>query len=154
APTNQMNTKPQPMSISQLCQQDDQNDYRHSSHTFPQHHSDANLNNYRNGDHDSHFSSNSSSELEEEEDDDNDMSRYERPEAEQLAAEALGNMANSGNGHHINSSTTNPAPFISRMSSIPLVNSAIKAYESGKQNSKVVKVSVFLFIFSFISEYN
>ncbi|KAF9578795.1 hypothetical protein BGW38_005238 [Lunasporangiospora selenospora] len=61
-----------------------------------------------------------------------------------MAAEVLGDMAN---GSHptdassaIDSSQSASAkPFISRMSSLPLVNSALKAYENGKQNSKVMK---------------
>ncbi|KAG0227857.1 hypothetical protein BGW42_002548 [Actinomortierella wolfii] len=57
---------------------------------------------------------------------------------EQLAAEALGNMANA-NMTSSDGSVPSSAPFISRMSSLPIVNSAIKAYESGKQNSKVMK---------------
>ncbi|KAF9328016.1 hypothetical protein BG006_008761 [Podila minutissima] len=56
---------------------------------------------------------------------------YAAQDPEQLAAEALGDMANRG--------SFVAAPFISRMSSLPIVNSALKAYESGKQNSKVMK---------------
>lgn len=64
------------------------------------------------------------------------------PDAEQLAAEALGDMANRG--------SFVAAPFISRMSSLPLVNSALKAYESGKQNSKVMKVCNFFRLICFV----
>lgn len=65
---------------------------------------------------------------------------YATQDPEQLAAEALGDMANRG--------SSVAAPFISRMSSLPIVNSALKAYESGKQNSKVMKVRNFYTLFS------
>lgn len=63
--------------------------------------------------------------------------------AEQLAAEALGDMIKVSHEASGPSSFMAQAPFISRMSSLPIVNSALKAYESGKQSSKVMKVRDF-----------
>jgi len=147
------------MSISQLCQQDPSDDENHrdldqdpfelnSDDEHNHHHNtngnhDYHTNGHSNGNGNSnghhhtnggaHYS-NSSDEFEEF-DDRPRSSPSSRPDDEQLAAEALGDMANS-----IPSSAPT-APFISRMSSLPIVNSALKAYESGKQNSKVMKVT-------------
>ncbi|KAF9206297.1 hypothetical protein BGZ49_002690 [Haplosporangium sp. Z 27] len=137
APTRDQ-AKVQPMSISQLCQQDDFNDDELDYSVKQELDQDPlDLNSDADADDDSphrnnnHYS-NSSDDFEEFDD--------HRDADEQLAAEALGDMAN---GAHTSSSTSSfPAPatpFISRMSSFPLVNSAIKAYESSKQNSKVMK---------------
>ncbi|KAF9905320.1 hypothetical protein EC991_001742 [Linnemannia zychae] len=111
--------KAQPMSISQLCQQNDSDELEYS---------------------------NSSDEFEEfDTSPRSTRDQQQQPDpAEQLAAEALGDMANAA--ARTTSSTASSSsfaapttPFISRMSSLPLVNSALKAYESGKQNSKVMK---------------
>ncbi|KAF9299693.1 hypothetical protein BGZ74_008755 [Mortierella antarctica] len=158
--------KAQPMSISQLCQQDPSDDEHHrdldqdpfelnsddeGNHHHNNHHhnntnghsngngyhtngnGNGNGHHYANGGGAAHYN-NSSDEFEEFDDRPRSSSSSSRPDpAEQLAAEALGDMANS-----IPSSAPT-APFISRMSSLPIVNSALKAYESGKQNSKVMK---------------
>ncbi|KAF9346144.1 hypothetical protein BGX26_002366 [Mortierella sp. AD094] len=139
--------KVQPMSISQLCQQNDSDeelayDVKQELDQDPLDlNLDADDDSIR---HNNNHYSNSSDEFEEF--DDSPRSRAaaveQRDADEQLAAEALGDMAN---GARTSSSTfVAPAtPFISRMSSLPLVNSAVnsalKAYESGKQNSKVMK---------------
>ncbi|KAF9316878.1 hypothetical protein BG003_001469 [Podila horticola] len=156
--------KTQPMSISQLCQQDPSDDEHHRdldqdpfelNSDDEGHHHDTNGNSNGDGYHTNgngngngnvngnghHYTngggahySNSSDEFEEFDDRPRSSSSSSRPDPdEQLAAEALGDMANS-----IPSSAPT-APFISRMSSLPIVNSALKAYESGKQNSKVMK---------------
>ncbi|KAF9147164.1 hypothetical protein BG015_011240 [Linnemannia schmuckeri] len=166
--------KAQPMSISQLCQQNDSdNDFNRNNHTVVKQELDQDpldLNNaeshyqqqhqYRNGNNNNHYNNNqhrySNSSDEFEEFDTTPRSRQQQqpvPDpAEQLAAEALGDMANATPRSSSSSSTTTTTttsssssfvapttPFISRMSSLPLVNSALKAYESGKQNSKVMK---------------
>ena len=38
-----------------------------------------------------------------------------------------------------------PPDFVSRVSSLPLVGTALRAYEQGKASSRVVKVRLFLF---------
>ncbi|KAF9023373.1 hypothetical protein BGZ52_012931, partial [Haplosporangium bisporale] len=149
--------KAQPMSISQLCQQDPSDDenhrdldqdpfelnsddelnHQHNTNGNHGYHTNGHSNDNGNGNGHHHTNggahySNSSDEFEEFDDRPQSFSSS-RPDAEQLAAEALGDMANS-----IPSSAPT-APFISRMSSLPIVNSALKAYESGKQNSKVMK---------------
>ncbi|KAI8352643.1 hypothetical protein B0O80DRAFT_79853 [Mortierella sp. GBAus27b] len=142
-------TKAQPMSISQLCQQGDSDagpghnhkedldqdpltldseddgsvDHRQNNHYD---HSANGINGNGNG----HYS-HSSDEFEEV--DDSPRPKSGREADEQLAAEALGSMASG--------SRPTSSMFMSRMSSLPLVNSAIKAYETGKQNSAVMKVS-------------
>ncbi|KAF9920941.1 hypothetical protein FBU30_009108 [Linnemannia zychae] len=157
--------KAQPMSISQLCQQDDSDNDFHNSpvkqeldqdpldlnssseqpYQQQQHYRNGNNNHYNNN---QHRYSNSSDEFEEF--DTSPRSRQHNSNvpdpAEQLAAEALGDMANARLPSTTASTTANSGsfatpstPFISRMSSLPLVNSALKAYESGKQNSKVMK---------------
>jgi hypothetical protein len=147
------------MSISQLCQQDASDDEHHrdldqdpfelNSDDEGHHHTtngNSNGNGYHtngigNGHHHTngggaHYS-NSSDEFEEFDDRPRSSSSSSRPDPdEQLAAEALGDMANSI------PSAAPTAPFISRMSSLPIVNSPLKAYESGKQNSKVMKVTI------------
>ncbi|KAG0253248.1 hypothetical protein BG011_006451 [Mortierella polycephala] len=156
APAKDQTKSSQPMSISQLCQQDsdDEMHHSHSSNTQQDLNQDpldldvenqAN-NNYTNGNpHDNqngyNNSNNNNCSSSDEFEEFNDSSRSRGPTAhpdpaEQLAAEALGDMANPARA---SSFATPNAPFISRMSSLPLVNSAIKAYESGKQNSKVMK---------------
>ncbi|KAF9998415.1 hypothetical protein BGZ80_005842 [Entomortierella chlamydospora] len=139
--------KVQPMSISQLCQQNDSDEELVYDVKQELDHDPLDLN--LDADHgsipnnNSHHYSNSSDEFEELDDSPRARAAADQRDAdEQLAAEALGDMAN---GARTSSSTfAAPAtPFISRMSSLPLVNSAVnsalKAYESGKQNSKVMK---------------
>ncbi|KAG0342957.1 hypothetical protein BG004_005532 [Podila humilis] len=151
--------KAQPMSISQLCQQDPSDDElnrrdlahdsfelnsdddmeRHTNHhtngSNGNGHITSNGSGYR---HHGYSNNNSSDEFEEYEDRNTRSSNAVGPDpAEQLAAEALGDMANS---LPPSTSAAQPAaPFIYRMSSLPIVNSALKAYETGKQNSKVMK---------------
>ncbi|KAF8939582.1 transcription factor Opi1-domain-containing protein [Dissophora ornata] len=149
--------KAQPMSISQLCEQtqsDDEPNYgireeldqdpldlnAEDSNTINHNQSDNHNHNGTNG----HYS-NSSDEFEEF--DDSPRSRpgpedVQRDANEQLAAEVLGDMANAARTSSSTPSGPNAVPntpFISRMSSLPLVTSALKAYENGKQNSKVMK---------------
>ncbi|KAG0015975.1 hypothetical protein BGZ82_001227 [Podila clonocystis] len=111
------------MSISQLCQDDNLHRFKRELDQDP-----PDLYSSDNDDFDSPYVNSR---------DTDDYAHYD-PEChyptqdpEQLAAEALGDMANHG--------SFVAAPFISRMSSLPIVNSALKAYESGKQNSKVMK---------------
>ncbi|KAG9062686.1 hypothetical protein KI688_004991 [Linnemannia hyalina] len=178
-------TKAQPMSISQLCQQNDSDDdfnrnnlttvkqeldqdpldlnnsEPHYQQQQQQHYRNGNDNNNNNNNNNNHYNNNqhrySNSSDEFEEFDTTPRSSQQQQQsvpdpAEQLAAEALGDMANAAPRSSSSSTTTTttttsssssfvaPAtPFISRMSSLPLVNSALKAYESGKQNSKVMK---------------
>jgi hypothetical protein len=165
-PTAKDHSKAQPMSISQLCQQDSDNDI-HSIHDLDQDPLDIN----NSGDEsDSHYQSyrrhrqqalynnqNGYSEASDMEDSTYHHQQQQhhhramagnnsQPDsAEQLAAEALGDMANASRADA--SSYPAPAgPFMSRMSSLPLVNSAmssaLKAYENTKQNSKVMKVAI------------
>ncbi|KAK3806872.1 MAG: transcription factor Opi1-domain-containing protein [Linnemannia gamsii] len=156
-PTAKDHSKAQPMSISQLCQQDSDNDI-HSKHDLD--HDPLDLNS---GDEsDSHFQSyrhnnrifnnNGYSETSDIEDDSYQQHHHHRvmtgnsnqpDSAEQMAAEALGDMANASHTEASSSSAAPAGPFMSRMSSLPLVNSAmnsaLKAYENTKQNSKVMK---------------
>ncbi|CAO3572565.1 unnamed protein product [Mortierella alpina] len=161
APSKEHSKAAQPMSISLLCQQEDSDvelECRSNSDDLSRDaldldpkvnelgHSNGNDTNNSNNssssrdNHNDHYS-NSSDEFEEF--DDSPRSRAGPDPAEQLAAEALGDMANVARTSSPSSSNgafaTPAAPFISRMSSLPLVNSALKAYESGKQNSKVMK---------------
>ncbi|KAI7826969.1 transcription factor Opi1-domain-containing protein [Gamsiella multidivaricata] len=150
-------TKAQPMSISQLCQQNDSDDELNHHHDVKEEldqdpldlNADDNAGRYRqsNG-HNDHHSGHSSDEFEELDDSPRSRPGLEasaRDADEQLAAEALGDMANAARTSSASSVTSNGAfaapntPFMSRMSSFPIVNSALKAYESGKQNSKVMK---------------
>ncbi|KAG0085002.1 hypothetical protein BGZ93_009543 [Podila epicladia] len=113
---------PRPMSISQLCQDDNLHSVRRELDQDPPdlYSGDDDLDSsyINNGDADDYAH--------------HDLEcAYTTQDSEQLAAEALGDMANRG--------SFVAAPFISRMSSLPIVNSALKAYESGKQNSKVMK---------------
>ncbi|KAF9148342.1 hypothetical protein BG015_009925 [Linnemannia schmuckeri] len=159
-PTAKDHSKAQPMSISQLCQQDSDNDI-HSKHDLDQDPLDLNS-----GDEsDSHYQSyrrhrqqalynnnNGYSEASDMEENNYHQQQHHhrtmtdnnsQPDsAEQLAAEALGDMANASRADP--ASYAAPAgPFMSRMTSLPLVNSAmssaLKAYENTKQNSKVMK---------------
>lgn len=63
----------------------------------------------------------------------------------ELAAEALGNLRHSvGNSRSMGSESElsdqpNPEHFLNRVSNIPIVNSALRAYEQSKANSFVVK---------------
>lgn len=154
------------MSISQLCQQDSDSDI-HSKHDLDQDPLDLN----NSGDEsDSHYQSyhrhrqhtlySNQDGYSEASDMDDSTYHHQQQEhhrramegnnnqpdyAEQLAAEALGDMANASRADA--SSYSAPAgPFMSRMSSLPLVNSAmssaLKAYENTKQNSKVMKVTI------------
>lgn len=155
-PTAKDHSKAQPMSISQLCQQDSDNDIR-SKHDLDQDpldlnsgdESDSHYQSYRRHRQQAIYNNNGYSEASDMED-----SHYHQQQqhhhrhamtdnnnqpdsAEQMAAEALGDMANA-------SSQAAPAgPFMTRMTSLPLVNSAmssaLKAYENTKQNSKVMK---------------
>jgi len=145
-------SKAQPMSISQLCRQDDSDDELHNiKQELDRDRLD--LNSGEDSDYGSYQDRQNgqdrysqSSDLDDDEYEDyhrnngrtNGRNGADEPDyAEQLAAEALGDMANARSG-----SFMAPAvPFISRMSSLPLVNSALKAYESSKQNNKVMKVS-------------
>ncbi|KAG0250551.1 hypothetical protein BG011_008262 [Mortierella polycephala] len=157
-------SKAQPMSISQLCQQDDSSDAgtriikQEFDNDLLDINSDDNDNEldtpYMNGRSErvghsiGPFSNGrdiyrQSSDIEEDNyyGQSNNHRRHtmdaQSDEAEQLAAaEALGDMANSAR------TTPGSGPFMSRMTSlsnIPIVNSALKVYESGKQNSKVMK---------------
>lgn len=138
--------KTQPMSISRLCQQDDSN-----VHTVKQELDQDPLDLYSDDD-DDHFNlpymnnnRGTYSDYDQHHDldgDYNDGAASPGP-AEQLAAEALGDMVNANLEVSDSSSFMAQAPFISRMSSLPIVNSALKAYESGKQSSKVMKVRNF-----------
>ncbi|KAG0289829.1 hypothetical protein BGZ98_003693 [Dissophora globulifera] len=161
------NSRAQPMSVSELCQQDySDDDDLHTKHDLDHDpldlNSDDDAESSYNATSRDRYSSNHSrqhrpniysqpSDVEDVRDYDQ-FSNHPRhmdselsESAEQLAAEALGDMANASS--HLtpsssSSSLTAPAaaaPFISRMSSLPLVNSALKAYENGKQNSKVMK---------------
>ncbi|KAF9943914.1 hypothetical protein BGZ70_005258, partial [Mortierella alpina] len=154
-------SKAQPMSISQLCQQDYESHLQASTHDLVHDrldlHSGDDLDlHYRNNgngfhQHNGRSVYNQGSDL-----DEDDYEEYsnrgrepmdERADsAEQLAAEVLGDMVNANRASDAVDAATNDAafvapanPFMSRMSSLPLVNSALKAYESGKQNSKVMK---------------
>ncbi|KAF9165153.1 hypothetical protein DFQ26_000543 [Actinomortierella ambigua] len=116
--------------------QDVDGDSYYAHHQHHNHHHQQQPHHHHHHHHHQRSSSSSSSSFAYYADDNRDP---RAPDAdEQLAAEALGNMANgslaSAEGHAASS-----APFISRMSSLPIVTSAIKAYESGKQNSKVMK---------------
>lgn len=158
-------SKAQPMSISQLCQQDytsdeelhnakqdldqDPLDLNSEDRPAPPYMTSRN-NGYTHRMHQNgHESYNQSSDVEQDFDQFSNHPRHireEQPEAEQLAAQVLGDLANATRSTATASSGTGSsfmipaAPFISRMSSLPLVNSALKAYENGKQNSKVMKV--------------
>ncbi|KAG0361774.1 hypothetical protein BGZ54_008969 [Gamsiella multidivaricata] len=151
------------MSISQLCQQDYtsddelnniKQDLDQSPHDLDSEDDldSSHMNNGRNGFTNSHTRQNGrqiysqSSDIEEEFDQFSNHRRHttddEPDSAEQLAAEALGDMANVGRS--TSSSTSGsfiaPAgPLLSRMSSLPIVNSALQAYSNGKQNSKFMK---------------
>ncbi|KAF9432228.1 hypothetical protein BGZ76_011088 [Entomortierella beljakovae] len=144
--------KAQPMSISQLCQQNDSDDelIYDAKQDLEQDPLDLNS---EGDDHirrnDNHQYSNSSDEFEEFDDSPRSRSLTSgQREDERLAAEALGDMANGSlsSSAPMNTSSSFAAPstpFISRMSSFPLVNSAVssvvQAYASGKQSSKVMK---------------
>ncbi|KAF9956989.1 hypothetical protein BGZ65_002308 [Modicella reniformis] len=158
-------SKAQPMSISQLCQQDYSDDDLHNikqdltqdpldlksednpeppyilGHNGYSHHM------HQNG-HDLYSQQPSNVEVESDQFSSNHQRREEQPDsAERMAAEALGDMARSTSAAPsgaAGSSFMAPAgPLFSRMSNLPLVNSAVnsarKAYENGKQNSKVMK---------------
>ncbi|KAG0201302.1 hypothetical protein BGX28_005827 [Mortierella sp. GBA30] len=157
-------SKAQPMSISQLCQQDDESG--HEPHTIKQDldHDPLDLNSEsdsdsrylnRNGNgHYQHSRRDVYGQLSDVDEDDYDEFSNHGREAmdeeadsdEQLAAEVLGDMANAGRSSVSTAATAGGSsfvapskPFITRMSSLPLVNSALMAYENGKQNSKVMK---------------
>ncbi|KAF9121603.1 hypothetical protein BGW39_010402 [Mortierella sp. 14UC] len=156
-PTAKDYSKAQPMSISQLCQQDSDTDI-HSKHDLDQDPLDLNSGD----DSDSHFQyyrrdrfynndNNNHGYSETSDVEDNTYHRRvmttnnsNQPDsAEQMAAEALGDMANAPRTDATSYSAVPAGPFMSRMSSLPLVNSAmnsaLKAYENTKQNSKVMK---------------
>ncbi|KAG0203590.1 hypothetical protein BGX28_004193 [Mortierella sp. GBA30] len=156
APAKEHTKTTQPMSISQLCQQEDSDielEYSQMPEdldrdpldldsdvddSYSQSNSNSNSNNSIKDINNIDQYSNSSDEFEEF--DDTPRPTAGPDPAEQLAAEALGDMANAARTSTSSGSTaTQAAPFISRMSSLPLVNSALKAYVSGKQNSKVMK---------------
>lgn len=130
------------MSISRLCQQDDSN-----VHTVKQELDQDPLDLYTDDDDDhldlaymnnNRGTYNSYSQHHDPDDDYDDGAASPGP-AEQLAAETLGDMVNANLEVSDTSSFMVQAPFIARMSSLPIVNSALKAYESGKQSSKVMK---------------
>ncbi|KAF9153659.1 hypothetical protein BGX20_004856, partial [Mortierella sp. AD010] len=160
--------KTQPMSISQLCQQDDLDDNLHSmKHDLDQDSLDLNseddhsppyLNRPKgyaysttNG-HRSHTRRNGSV-YDLPSDTEDDFAQYSNhrrrtnddvPDSdEQLAAEVLGDMANARGADSTPTGgsfmSTAGNPLFSRMTSLPGVSTALKAYENGKQNSKVVK---------------
>ncbi|KAF9913922.1 hypothetical protein BX616_009300 [Lobosporangium transversale] len=145
------------MSISQLCQQDDNtNEGIHNlGHELDQ--DPLNLNsededqlssyNNRNKNHrriqrNGHEVYSQSSDNEEDPDQYSNHRRHinsDEPDSdEQMAAEALGGMANARTPT-VTASGAGSSFLFSRMSSLPVVNSALKAYENGKQNSKVMK---------------
>ncbi|KAG9322006.1 hypothetical protein KVV02_008169 [Mortierella alpina] len=155
-------SKAQPMSISQLCEQDYESQLQTSKHELDHDHLDRNseddsdahyLNRSGNGYHQLNGRSVYIQNSDLDEDDYDEYSNRAREpmderadSAEQLAAEVLGDMANANRASAAvvagssESALVAPAnPFMSRMSSLPLVNSALKAYENGKQNSKVMK---------------
>ncbi|KAF9346724.1 hypothetical protein BGX34_003690 [Mortierella sp. NVP85] len=135
APTRDQ-TKAQPMSISQLCHSDTDTSPKEGLEQDPLT-LDDDIGRFSspdptanpNGCHYTH-----SDDEFEELDDPRPKSTTVSREDEQIAVEALGSMAN---GSRPLSSSS--AMFMSRVSSLPLVNSAIKAYETGKQNSAVMK---------------
>ncbi|KAG0376279.1 hypothetical protein BGX24_007995 [Mortierella sp. AD032] len=156
-PTAKDHSKAQPMSISQLCQQDSDNDI-HSKHDLDHDpldlnsgdESDSQFQSYRHNNR--IFNNNGYSETSDIEDDSYQQHHHHRvmtgnsnrpDSAEQMAAEALGDMANASHTEAASSSAAPAGPFMSRMSSLHLVNSAmnsaLKAYENTKQNSKVMK---------------
>ncbi|KAG0048039.1 hypothetical protein BGZ83_006946 [Gryganskiella cystojenkinii] len=124
-------------------------DLNDNSNHYQHHNKGLNHNNgYSNGQQHQHQHPSSDDEFEEFEDSPRSRTNNRPdPAAEQLAAEVLGDMANANRTSSSSTSdssssgtfATPATPFISRMSSLPLVNSALKAYESGKQNSKVMK---------------
>ncbi|KAG0205466.1 hypothetical protein BGX33_007903, partial [Mortierella sp. NVP41] len=149
------------MSISQLCQQDSDNDIhtKHDldhdpldlnsgdesdSHYQSYHHQQQQQSHYSNSRHHHHHNGYSeTSDMEDNSVEYQQRHRNQPDSAEQLAAEALGDMANASRADSVSCSSTPSGPFITRMSSLPLVNSAmnsaLKAYENTKQNSKVMK---------------
>ncbi|ORX94844.1 Opi1-domain-containing protein [Basidiobolus meristosporus CBS 931.73] len=66
-------------------------------------------------------------------------SDIERMSQEMEAVQALGTMRALGDGAQDGELETLNQPFISRVSNIPLVNSALRFYEQSKTNSKIVK---------------
>ncbi|KAF9921588.1 hypothetical protein FBU30_008354 [Linnemannia zychae] len=157
-PTAKDQSKAQPMSISQLCQQESDTDIHHSKHDLDHDpldlnsddESDSQYEAYRRQRQQAFYNGNNTfSETSDIEDSHYQRRHYrqtngnEQPDSdEQMAAEALGDMANASRSDP--SYTTAPSnPFITRMASLPFVNSAMtsaaKAYENTKQNSKVVK---------------
>lgn len=164
-PTAKDHSKALPMSISQLCQQDSDNDI-HSKHDLDQDpldlnsgdESDSHYQSYRRHHQQAIYNNNNGYSESSDMEDSNyhhqqqhhhrhDMTdNNNQPDsAEQLAAEALGDMANASRVD-ASSHTAPVGPFMTRMTSLPLVNSAmssaLKAYENTKQNSKVMKVII------------
>ncbi|KAF9464914.1 transcription factor Opi1-domain-containing protein [Collybia nuda] len=68
-------------------------------------------------------------------------------ESVRIAARALDDMRNSAQQPRVDSTSSTASasdcnsPFVSRMSHLPLVNSALRVYEQGKASSRVVKYS-------------
>ncbi|KAG0049364.1 hypothetical protein BGZ83_005849 [Gryganskiella cystojenkinii] len=159
-----MSKAQQPMSISQLCQQEDSDDELHNiKQELDRDRLDLNENDHSGEDSDygsyhgghggRHQSDVYNQQVSDFDDDENQDYRHfhrnksqsqsnrhngeseEQDMAEQLAAEALGDMAADRSA----SFSTPAVPFISRMSSLPLVNSALKVYASSKQSNQVLK---------------
>ncbi|KAF9345939.1 hypothetical protein BGX26_002588 [Mortierella sp. AD094] len=159
-------SKAQPMSISQLCQQDDPSDdeLHNMKHNLDQDPLDLNSEDdrdspYMNGPNGYAYSSsnghrqNGRAVYDQASDTEDDYAQYsnhrrhindEVPDSdEQLAAEALGDMANARGADSTSTGASFVAaagnPLFSRMTSLPVLSTAFKAYENGKQNSKVMK---------------
>ncbi|KAF9114764.1 hypothetical protein BGX27_009885 [Mortierella sp. AM989] len=153
-------SKAQPMSISQLCQQDEFSDdeLHNMKQNLDQDPLDLNSEDdisespYMNGRNRYTYSSNSlhrqngHTVYDQASDTEDDYAQYsnhrrhindELPDSdEQLAAEVLGDMANA---RAADSAPAPAGPLFSRMTNLPILTTALKAYENGKQNSKVMK---------------
>ncbi|KAG6883799.1 hypothetical protein C0993_003670 [Termitomyces sp. T159_Od127] len=71
--------------------------------------------------------------------DDSPPDMQDQDEGVRIAVKALGDMRNSAHRTDRTSRLDINSPFVSRMSHIPLVNSALRVYEQGKASSRVVK---------------
>ncbi|KAG6907647.1 hypothetical protein DXG01_008097 [Tephrocybe rancida] len=71
--------------------------------------------------------------------DDTNTDLQDQDESVRIAVRALGDMRNNAQRADPPSSPDSNSPFVSRMSHIPLVNSALRVYEQGKASSRVVK---------------
>ncbi|KAF9198718.1 hypothetical protein BGZ49_000379 [Haplosporangium sp. Z 27] len=169
----EMSKAQQPMSISQLCQQDDHsdNELNHMKHNLDQDPLDLNSEDdsespyktngngyaYSTNGHRSHVQQNSRTVYDQPSDTEDEYSQYSNHRRhingevsesdEQLAAEVLGDMANAraadptaGAGSSFaEPASAGAAPLFSRMTNLPILNTAFKAYENSKQTSKVMK---------------